>query len=112
MNRRQVWVAVVASVVLACGAWMPNLALAAEAPEPAKAPAPKPEEVQEAVKGFRGFLVGHVVSHNDTGIVLKVKAVTLIEGCQAKNPGILLGLETPVKLATEKGVAHVGGECD
>ena len=34
--------------------------------------------------------------------VLRVKAVTLIEGNTAKNPGILIGRETPVRFSTEK----------
>ncbi len=115
MLRTHALVRILAGAVLVSGAWGQDVVRAGEEKKvaPAKAAAqPKPKkddaaeakakELKEALKGFKGFLVGRVVGKNDTGVTLEVTAVTLVEGCTAKNPGILLGKATPVKFATEK----------
>ena len=111
MLRRQVLVRVLAGAVLVSGAWGQDVVTAGEAKalrdRPAAAAAEKPEpeakpDLVEALKGFKGFLVGELVKTGDEGIVLLVRAVTLVEGSQAANPGVLLGLEAPVQFATEK----------
>jgi len=89
-----------AVAVVACIAWALAAGAAEKEPEAAK---PGADELREALAGFRGFLVGQLVATNDEGLVLRVQAVTLVEGCTAKNPGILLGTEAPVQFATEKG---------
>jgi len=82
-------------LVVLCLAAGPLLALGAE-------PAADADALKAAVKGFRGFLVGSLVKHDEAGAVLRVKAVTIIEGNAAKNPGILIGREAPVRFITEK----------
>ena len=67
-----------------------------------KPPAPTAEQLREALKGFRGYLAGDVVARDGAGLVLLVRSVTLVEGSQARNPGLLLGRETPIRYATEK----------
>ena len=89
------------AVFLVSGVWAAEGLKKAE--PPAAPPALKPEELQQALAGFKGFLVGEVVSADGAAVVLRVKAVTLIEGNQAPNAGLLLGRETRLALATEKG---------
>ncbi|MBL7224008.1 MAG: hypothetical protein ISS72_09150, partial [Candidatus Brocadiae bacterium] len=67
-----------------------------------KKAAPTPEQVQAALKGFKGFLVGEIVGKDKTGITLRLKALTLLKGCAAPNPGLAIGQTTPVLYATEK----------
>ena len=87
-----------ALVALAIAALGLGSAAAAEE-KPANA---TPDQLVEALKGFKGFLAGDVVDRKDTGIVLFVRSITLVEGSQAKNPGILLSREATVQYATEK----------
>ncbi|HUT32765.1 MAG TPA: hypothetical protein VNE39_04720 [Planctomycetota bacterium] len=61
-----------------------------------------PEQLREALKGFKGFLAGDVVKREKAGAVLYVRSITLIEGNQAKAAGIALGQHVPVQYATEK----------
>jgi ferric-dicitrate binding protein FerR (iron transport regulator) len=112
MLRRQALVRVLAGVVLVSGAWGEDVLRAAEekrivpAAEPQAAPAAKEDDAEAlkaALKGFRGYLVGQVIERTDTGMVLLVRSVTLVEGCTAEKPGLVLGRETPVRYATEKG---------
>ncbi|NQT88875.1 hypothetical protein HQ560_19060 [bacterium] len=55
-----------------------------------------------ALKGFKGFLVGDLVKVNDDGVVVFVRAVTLVKGNAAANAAVLMGKEAPVRYATEK----------
>ncbi|NQT86266.1 FecR domain-containing protein, partial [bacterium] len=116
MLRRQALVRVLTGVVLVSGAWGQDTLTAAEekriAPAIGAPAAPVEKKAEDeaaerkaALKGFRGFIVGHVVGKTDTGVTLKVKAVTLIEGCTAEKPGLLLGKETPIVYALEKDEA-------
>lgn len=73
-----------------------------EKPAPKEPPALTPEQLHEALAGFKGFLAGDVVKREKTGAVLFVRSVTIVEGSQAKNPALLLGREAPVDYATEK----------
>jgi hypothetical protein len=75
---------------------------AVEKAPPKEAEAVKPEDLQAALRGFRGFLIGEVVGKNDAGATLRIKALTLIEGCRAANPSLALGQDVPVKYATDK----------
>lgn len=70
--------------------------------EAARPPEATPQQLADALKGFRGFLVGDVVERNDTGATLLVRSVTLVQGNQAKNPAILMGRLAAVRYATEK----------
>ena len=85
-----------------------TVASAAEEKPPAAAPAAAkpepltPEQLREALAGFKGFLAGEVVARRDTGLVLFVRSITLVEGNRAQNPGLLLSREAPVEYATEK----------
>jgi hypothetical protein len=84
-----------------------GLLLGAEAPP--KQPAPlTPEQLREALKGFKGFLAGDVVKREKAGAVVYVRSITLVEGNQAKGAGVALGQEVPVQYATEKD--EKGGE--
>lgn len=87
---------------LAIAAALASAALAAEPPEGKQQAQAEEQALREAVKGFRGFLLGQVVAQDDEGLVLYVQAVTLVEGCEAADPGVLLGRETAVRLATEE----------
>lgn len=108
MLRKKVLVRVLAGAVLVSGAWGQDVVTAGEAKVlpggPAVAvPAPAPaEDPAEALKGFKGFLVGELLKAGDEGLVMLVRAATLVEGSTAKNPGILLGKETAIEFATEK----------
>lgn len=100
MLRKRSLLRVLMGIVITSGAWGWD-ALAADA---AKAGAEaKPEDVRPDIAKFKGFLVGEIVSVSDTGVVLKVKSVTIVEGSQATNPARLIGREIPVQFATEKG---------
>ena len=72
-------------------------ALAAVAGE---APA-DPPDLAEALAGFKGFLVGDFLRTEGDGVVMLVRAVTLVEGSAAVNPAVLLGQETAIAFATE-----------
>jgi hypothetical protein len=74
---------------------------AAAAEEP-PAPVIEGEALRAAMKGFRGFLVGEVVEKKQTGIMLHVRAITLIKGCTARNPSAVVGKDAPVQYAVEK----------
>ncbi|NQT52797.1 hypothetical protein HQ576_12130, partial [bacterium] len=50
-------------------------ARAAKAADEKKA-TPTPEQVQAALKGFKGFLVGEIVGKDKAGITLRIKALT------------------------------------
>ena len=108
MLRKKVLVRVLAGAVLMSGAWGRGVVTAGEAKvlpdDPAvAAPAPAPaEDPAEALKGFKGFLVGELLKAGDEGLVMLVRAATLVEGSTARNPGILLGKETTIEFATEK----------
>ena len=108
MLRRKVLVRVLAGALLVSGAWCQDAVTAGEAKalpgDPAVA-ALAPEEAEdpaEALKGFKGFLVGELLKTSDEGLVMLVRAATLVEGSTAKNPGLLLGKETAIEFATEK----------
>jgi len=113
MLNRQAFVKVFAGAVLVSGAWGQDVLRAAEekriAPAAEAPAAPEKKDAEDAaaarkaaLKGFRGFIVGHVVDKSDTGVTFKVKAITLLEGCTAEKPGILLGQKTPIVYVTEK----------
>ena len=74
----------------------------AKPPAAKEAEAPPPEEIKAALKGFRGFIVGEIVGKSKTGIVLRIRAITLLKGCTAPNPSLALGQTTPVLYVTEK----------
>lgn len=86
-------------LVLSVAAVHTQDAAAAEKPP---APVIEGEALRAAMKGFRGFLVGEVVEKKQTGIILHVRAITLIKGCTAKNPSAALGKDAPVQYAVEK----------
>ncbi|MFW6108763.1 MAG: hypothetical protein ACOC8D_03005 [bacterium] len=90
-----VWM-VAAAMMLASGR-----ALAAEAEKAAAAAAAQPD-LAGALAGFRGFLVGELIESREKDATLFVRAVTIIEGSEATNPGLLVGRETPVAFATEE----------
>ncbi|HPD15314.1 MAG TPA: hypothetical protein PLE19_10205 [Planctomycetota bacterium] len=90
-----------ALLCLVCSGW--TLAAA----EPARPADVTAEQLAEALKGFRGFLVGDVVERRETGATLFVRSITLVEGNQAKNPGILMGRLAAVQYATEKDAQGV-----
>ncbi len=101
MRRTRVVMRVLAVAFATSGVWGLT-ARAGEAEEQAEKAVGK-EELAEALKGFRGFLVGELAGRHDDGIDMLVRAVTLVEGNQAANPGILIGLETRVLYALETG---------
>ncbi len=71
-------------------------------PAAAKKEAVTPEQLREALKGFKGFIAGDVVKREKAGATLYVRSITLVEGNQAKGAGLALGQEVPVQYATEK----------
>jgi hypothetical protein len=99
MLRKRALVRVLACALLAIGTWGQDVLVAGEATAGAEA---KPEDIRPDIAKFKGFLVGEIVSVSDTGVVLKVRSVTIVEGSQAANPTRLLGREVPVEFATEK----------
>ena len=99
MRRTRIATWMVVAAFAASGLWG-LMARAGEAAEPAQKAVGK-EELAQALKGFRGFLVGELVGRHDDGIDMLVRAVTLVEGNQAANPGVLIGLETRVLYAVE-----------
>jgi len=60
------------------------------------------EEIKAALKGFRGLLVGELVGKNERGIELRIKAITLLRGCKALDPSLVLGQTAPVLYAAEE----------
>ncbi|MBL7223222.1 MAG: hypothetical protein ISS72_05165 [Candidatus Brocadiae bacterium] len=85
-------------VVLVAGAWGQHIVQAgAKEAEPLTV-----EEVKAALKGFKGFLVGELTSKNEAGIELRIKAITLLRGCKALDPSLVLGQTAPVLYATEE----------
>jgi hypothetical protein len=90
MAGKQAWLWALVSVGL-MGGW------AAFAAEEAK-----PQDIRPDIAKFKGFLAGEIVSASDTGLVLKIKSVTMVEGSQAANPGVLLGRDVPIQFAMEK----------
>jgi len=76
-----------------------GMAVAAGEKRPAEV---KPDQLAQALRGFRGFLAGDVVDRGETGATLFVRSVTIVEGSRAKNPAILLGREAHVLYATER----------
>jgi len=98
-----VWV--VAGLALAWG-WS---ARAGETKATPAQPAAKANEATEDVRAdiakFKGFLGGELVSTSDTGLVLKVNSVTIVEGSQAKNPSALVGKPVALQFAAEKDAA-------
>ncbi len=67
-----------------------------------KPAAPTPEQLREALKGFKGFIAGDVVKREKAGVVLFVRSLTLVEGNTARNAGVALGQELAVRYTTEK----------
>lgn len=103
MSRTRSFVRSLASLVLAGGVWTCAGAVAADAtPPPAGPAAAKTEDLRADLARFKGFLLGEIASVSDTGVVLRVKSVTVVEGSQAANPARLLGREMPIQFATEK----------
>jgi len=99
MRRTRMATWVLAAAFAMSGVWGLR-ARAGEAAKPAQKAVGK-EELAEALKGFRGFLVGELAERHDDGIDMLVRAVTLVEGNEAANPGVLIGLETRVLYALE-----------
>ena len=75
---------------------------AAEAPAEEEVEPLTVEEIKAALKGFRGLLVGELTSKNETGIELRIKAITLLRGCKALEPSLVLGQTAPILYATEE----------
>ena len=110
MLRKQALVRVLTGAVLVSGAWGQDMLAAGAAkvvPDepPVEVAEPKPDKVREALAGFRGFIIGDLAEAGDEAVTLVVRAVTMVEGSTALNPGILLGKETQAALATEKDAA-------
>ncbi len=85
-------------VALATLVFWPGVLLAAQE----KAAALTPEQLREALKGFKGFIAGDVVKRERAGAVLFVRSLTLVEGNQAKGAGLALGQQVAIQYATEK----------
>jgi hypothetical protein len=104
MRKSLAWVWAAAGIALAFG-WSSPAAETKAAPVQPAATADVTQDVRPDVAKFKGFLGGELVSSSDTGLVLKVKSVTVVEGSQAKNPCALVGKQISLQFATEKDAA-------